>query len=143
MKAKELMIGDWVLFHDSGWASDGSKWHEDRTCRIIGIGDAPRLEWTDDGEKEEWPHASYVEIEPIPLTDAILEANGFRREGGASYWTKGKNSAVIFYWNQERTELLIGSPSDECMIKLNVRYVHELQHAFRLAGIDKEFILED
>ena len=52
--------------------------------------------------------------EPIPLSDAILE----------------------------KTELIIGCPSDDYFVKMPVRYVHELQHAFRLAGIDKEIKLE-
>ena len=82
-------------------------------------------------------------LEPIQITDAILKANGFNREGGASYWHEGDRDACILYWSEDKEQLVIGSPCDDCMVKMNVRYVHELQHAFRLAGIDKEIKLED
>lgn len=82
-------------------------------------------------------------LEPVLLTDAILKANGFNREGGASYWHEGDRDACILYWSEDKEQLVIGSPCDDCMVKMNVRYVHELQHAFRLAGIDKEIKLED
>ena len=80
--------------------------------------------------------------EPIPLTGDILKANGFNREGGASYWHEGDRDACILHWSKDKDQLVIGSPCDECMVKMNVRYVHELQHAFRLAGIDYEIKLE-
>ena len=82
-------------------------------------------------------------LEPVLLTDAILKANGFNREGGASYWHEGDRDACILYWSEDKEQLVIGSPCDDCMVKMNVRYVHELQHAFRLAGIDKEIKLEN
>ena len=82
-------------------------------------------------------------LEPIQITDAILKANGFNREGGASYWHEGDRYACVLHWSEDKKQLVIGSPCDDCMVKMNVRYVHELQHAFRLAGIDKEIKLED
>ena len=85
----------------------------------------------------------YDEIEPIPLTGEILRANGFRRKGGASYWHEGGRDACILHRSKDREQLFVGSPSDDCIVQMKVRYIHELQHAFRLAGIDKDIKMED
>ena len=154
MIAHELMIGDWVLFHDSGWDSDGTKWHEDRICRIVSLGDGPRLEWTDDGEREEWPHASYCDIEPIPLTSGILEANGFRKFNFQDIekqhqwrWWLNKLASVSL-WCRELND----DPKDGWMIRIESRdascscrivSVHELQHTLHICKIDKEINLEE
>ncbi len=125
MQAKELMIGDWVkMYNGKGEYLDNTQ---------------VNMVMLDLLEQEQ----AVMRLEPLPLTDAILKANGFRREGGASYWHEGDRDASILYWNKDRTELIVGSPCDECMVKINVRYVHELQHAFRLAGIDKEIKLKE
>ena len=125
MKSEELMIDDWVY-----------NTHNRQNEQVAEIGSGlVMLAYNDLYE--------YDEIEPIPLTDAILKTNGFNREGGASYWHEGDRDACILYWSEDKKQLVIGSPCDDCMVKMNVRYVHELQHAFRLAGIDKEIKLED
>ena len=125
MTTNELMIDDWVY-----------NTHNRQNEQIAEIGSG--LVMLAYNELYE-----YDEIEPIPLTDEILKANGFNREGGASYWHEGGHHACILYWNEEKVQLIIGSPYEDCMVKMNVRYVHELQHAFRLACIDKEIKLED
>jgi hypothetical protein len=125
MRAKELMIDDWVY-----------NTHNRQNEQVAEIGSGlVMLAYNDLYE--------YEEIEPIPLNDVILKANGFNREGGASYWHEGGRDASIIYWSKEKTELIIGCPSDDYFVKMPVRYVHELQHAFRLAGIDKEIKLEE
>lgn len=132
MKANELMIGDWVI----------NKPVSDIPVQIEQINEQTVYYKRRKGYKGYW--SSGVELlEPVPLTGAILKANGFNREGGASYWHEGGYNACILYWNEEKVQLIIGSPCDDCMVKMNVRYVHELQHAFRLLGIDKEIKLED
>lgn len=125
MKATELMIGDWVM--------NTYNRKPEQVCEI-----RERMVMLDYNDLYD-----YDEIEPIPLTCEILKANGFNREGGASYWHEGDRDACILHWSEDKEQLVIGSPCDDCMVKMNVRYVHELQHAFRLAGIDKEIKLED
>jgi len=71
--------------------------------------------------------AQIEKFTPIPLTDKILEKNGlFEPEILNGYWmiTNKDGSFEI---------------EDHCAMKL--RYVHELQHALRLCGIDKDIIL--
>ena len=129
MTTKELMIGDWVL----------DKAVSDNPVQIEQINEKNVHYKRGNG----YMSAGVELLEPVLLTDAILKANGFNREGGASYWHEGDRDACILYWSEDKEQLVIGSPCDDCMVKMNVRYVHELQHAFRLAGIDKEIKLED
>lgn len=118
MSAEELMIGDWVKFKNS-----------DLCHQVYAVqGKSVKV------DKQYWHKDD--NLHPIPLTGEILKANGFNREGGASYWHEGDRDACILHWNKDKDQLVIGSPCDECMVKMNVRYVHELQHAFKLAGID-------
>ena len=64
--------------------------------------------------------------EPVPLTDEILKKNGFEVKVGPS----GKYQLTIEGVN--------------CRVDFNIiEYVHELQHALRLCGIDKEIKLEE
>ena len=64
MTAKELMIDDWVY-----------NTHNRQNEQVAEIGSSlVMLAYNDLYE--------YDEIEPIPLTDAILKVNGFNREGG-------------------------------------------------------------
>lgn len=74
-------------------------------------------------------------IEPVPLTPEILEKNGFKNMGffgkcEVENWKilcDTKNVAII---HKEHTD-----------IDIPIEYVHELQHALRLCGIDKEIVL--
>ena len=70
----------------------------------------------------------YVEAQPIPLTAEILEKNGFDCNHDA------KTSIDLVYHDCARiTEYGEEVLEDGKMI----RFVHELQHALRLCGIDK------
>ena len=117
MKANELMIGDWVFIKDYPIRALPQRVRPEHYVR------------------------SLVEFEPIPITTEILKKNGFKREGGASYWHEGDRSACILHWSKDKEQLVVGSLCDDYMVKMNVRYVHELQHALRLCGIEKEIIL--
>ena len=75
LSCKDLMIGDWVSYHG--------------IVNKVAPADFCQKAWID-------------EIEPIPLTDAILKANGFNREGGASYWHEGDRDACILYWSEDK-----------------------------------------
>lgn len=129
MEATELMIGDWVL-HDG----------EPYKIRQLGIYGTTR-----DGD--DYPAvcvgkpkgigliAEISEITPIPLTAEILEKNGFEecriKEIEYFGWRLNEdfslelNAVDTLTWNDD----------------VAIHYVHQLQHALRLCGIDKEIIL--
>lgn len=86
------------------------------------------------------------EIEPIPLTPEILEKNGFEDVGQDIYQYEEK--PYYIWWESDRYRLgIYKDESDyekECfgeVMRLPIIYVHELQHALRLCGIEKKIEL--
>jgi len=74
----------------------------------------------------------YDEIEPIPLTPEILEQNGFEDWDG---WLCFDTDEFSISWCG--TILKIHSDNGTCEL-VTCMYVHELQHAIKLCGIEKE-----
>ena len=86
-------------------------------------------------------------LQPIPLTVEILEKNEFIKynevsdtppydkdeEGNMYYSFKGEHK----FWGWWQPNNVYFIPVN-AMIDLEIKYVHELQHALRLCGIDKE-----
>lgn len=127
MGAKELMISDWVMFNGSYY-------------QIEEISQKGWVHLTNKSARVNMTTDYLLEVlQPIPLTSEILKANGFIRDGGASYWHKGKHTAVIIHWNAKMQELMIGNHKEDGMFRANVKYLHQLQHAFTYCEIDKDF----
>ena len=86
-----------------------------------------------------------ISLAPIPLTDEILEKNGmhFNEDGTGVYCFEEDHQFSlqistnkdkdVFRWQQTRVE--------QPFLCIIFHYVHELQHALRLCGIDKEIVL--
>ena len=117
MKATELMVCDWVL--------DGKK-----PAQITGIMCDDLFETTLS------PSVGGECVYPIPLTPEILEKNGFnlsRDKSGIgildTYWL-GAEFGGFRIINLETDYYQFGLAK--------IKYVHQLQHALRLCGIDKE-----
>lgn len=67
---------------------------------------------------------------PIPLTEEILKANGWELSLSCEFYThkSGRNLKL---------SNLLGVPSISCFGKISIlHYVHELQHALRLCGLN-------
>lgn len=138
MKANELMIGDYVnVTGKEGLHSVDILDLLPRIGKVIGL-------------DEEIVYVDYIDyafslgdVEPIRINDDILSLNGWERTGGASHRIYGDYNAVIFHWNENRKEIIIDKNGDRhYMLKLDLLYVHELQHALRICGIDKEIIIK-
>lgn len=135
MKANELMIGDWVVYRgDAEYTNpvriDGM---DIRTCSLI----------TEDRED-----VGFDGIEPIPITPEILEKNGFEFDScgdcgdgwyiyydeGCHYIGRGKNGKGwnCILWRESYCDYA-------CCVE--IKSVHQLQHAMRLCGIEKEIEL--
>lgn len=121
MKATELQIGDWVgrVFDDK---------------RIIE--DYRQVDWIRTGEigmryQKVW---SIGCIEPIPLTPEILEKNGFwvmeKVNNGAEEYIAYATAGLMFHYNRDNDYYFPNTP-------ISWKYVHELQHALRLCGLDE------
>ena len=124
MKCEDLMIGDLV-------------YHHNEVVRITGIGQ----------NLVTYIYYHYVdcevsEIEPIPLTAEILEKNGFKLNPQGSY-SIGRHVSIDLirdgrYFADMNTDNDAPSFLRQCG-----KYVHELQHALRLCGIEKEIIIRN
>lgn len=123
MNANELMIGDWVK-HINGTPYQVTCIKDGHfACSI------PHL----------WEYNN--KFEPIPLTAEILEKNGFvEQEYG---WRKLNAANWCIYINifngKERYALSVLGINTQ--VTLHGYYVHELQHALRLCGIEKQITI--
>jgi hypothetical protein len=73
---------------------------------------------------------------PIPITPEILVQNGFEVYDDTARLKLDRPHALWLFKEQEGWDLHL--PSREQHINLQIEYVHQLQHALRLAGIEKE-----
>jgi hypothetical protein len=89
--------------------------------------------------------SAFVEdLQPIPITAEVLERNGLEYEDDG-------NDAVIFlccdmFWARlcvGDTFWRVGIHSEDRLeaVVCNVKHIHELQHALRLASVGKEIVL--
>ena len=138
IKVTDLMIGDYVTFADciknpplilikiealgyqdgEGENSSLVRIDNEKACDIIDIDD---------------------EIVGIPLTPEILKKNGFSSYNNSSFQLRD-NGMYISWRNIGRLNISYGcSPITSVHIKC--KYVHQLQHALKLCGINKSIKL--
>lgn len=88
--------------------------------------------------KKDFYHEHIDNLEPIPLTSEILEKNEFYYENNVGYVLEYYNYEIIYdMWENELRIL----KDREQILKIKTfdkMCVHELQHALRLCGINKE-----
>ena len=139
MKPNELMIGDWVI--DAGITS--------RTVyKRINRTDERSNNCVADDYKVILGEAG---IKPIPITPEILEANGFIKTGYMCRCCHNladfDNHAQLDY-NLKFSTFEIKRMKNRAWtakIYIDAHYVHELQHALRLAGLNDladNFVIE-
>lgn len=139
MKATDLMIGDWVnLNFDVDYKTGKSIY---APVQITGINKDGTIDVNCTFDKSESMQDGWdlKLIEPIPLTREILEKNGFEKSQGEKF--------TWFICNVAAFDIRIVSEKNNLYdIKIAeyprpIKYVHELQHALKLCGIEKEIIL--
>lgn len=147
MKANELMVGDWFRFNYN--TIDGKKIV--RNFRISQIENelGKYYVWGNGFGRMCYPDR----LEPIPITPEILEKNGFmycKSDGGVYLPTTisyGNWAVDVILFNvtdeYRNNQLHIGTPDDSITILhlMECNHVHELQHAMRICGIDKEIVI--
>ena len=111
MNLNELMIGDWVSYHG--------------IINKVAPADFCQKKWLEG-------------IKPIPLTPEILEKNGFVLEEEAE-GMYGVDIAPYYTRDDVPFEVFCDGEPFAIWFKdpINIKYVHQLQHALRLCGIDK------
>lgn len=140
MKANELMIGDWVEPSQSMIPTT--------YCKVEGI----YPDGTVHLDKTETLF-TLDEVTPIPLTSEIFEKNGFEKSYSSILTIDGYKEVPIYkYKNIKQVKSIyhnlikICASLDESKYDVkfgmgshifDIEYVHQLQHALRLCGIDK------
>ena len=119
--AQDLMIGDWVMV--TKCVADTH--FIDYPDKIESIRDGLV------GLESDGLETIIERIAPIPLTAEILEKNGFQQISTNKY-VNGKVTIAVF-----SEEFLVTIKSENARAMFTLKYVHELQRALRLAGIDK------
>lgn len=135
MKANELMIGDWVYQAQFSDLADPNIGHGWKPVKVTSV-----------------PFDKDCFIEPIPLTSEILEKNGFVGGEIRVFTTPFLRQRVwckveVYEYQPIRGgkqlnafRLMIGG-KEHSGVDIHINSVHELQHALRLCGIDKNIEL--
>ena len=113
MNAKELMIGDWVI------NTEGKEQIRDVVRKI-----SPEFL----GLRYSRRYVPIECIEPIPLTPEILERNGFSEDYRYDDLSYIQSCGAV-------TGIHINGKNG-LMDEMYLKYVHELQHAFRMLQFD-------
>ena len=129
LKISDLSVGDWVEIdhEDFGWQPA-----QINVCGDLGIG-----AYFKDIDPEEEYDCTLSQARPIPITAEILEHNGFECiEEDADTALYGTPSCSIFH-----TKGTLRYRLDTPQASVVCWNIHDIQHALRLAGVDKEINL--
>lgn len=155
MKANELMVGDWVRVH-------APYFKKNKAYRVVEVrehgynGEATaNIELPDEDDEASMTGEFLL---GIPITPEILEKNGFKKDDDGvwpkyvfvadiekcpqtiitfSFYGKGVSAETLFRcWTKPKC-----CDGENNIHICDLKYVHELQHALRLCGIEKEIEL--
>lgn len=134
MSVEEIMVGDWVHYKmdlgKDGIFEEDIKINNihgcDVNCKVI--------------DYEMISGMRLSNCYPIPLTPKLLEKNGFKYHKTTDLWMwyePSKRPVHLDMYTKKGWRLQINCNCIPCECK----YVHQLQHALRLCGIEKEIEL--
>ena len=153
MKTNELMLGDWVLVERYEGIYGGPVWKQ--AGKVNGIfQEEAEIRFSDEDDDDEFIYSYPSDgIEPIPLTPEILEKNGFNYEETHDVWILEYGEIIIevgvyhpdfiniSYKQMTPDGIIEGDISSISKFDGSDIMTHELQHALRLVGIEKEIEL--
>lgn len=160
IKISDLSVGDWIATESAQLEIKGddiATAFVDKVKKPIQIVSVLGAEQLVFGRIEELDGFTTIylkaeHIEPIPLTPEILEKNGFDAPkakvwNDSWYWSNRKDVALelresfgLWYMEIVTKEQRSGLQSNR-KLGIGFKYVHQLQHALRLAGVGKEIVL--
>ena len=131
IKISELSIGDWVYqkMNDDAYQV---QWIEREMVGLI------KHTGTEEDGSIRLTAVPLSFIEPIPLTPEILEKNGFRKNGNKWYTPE---LFTLERWGDNWSIVIACSCGEYACEVCTIKYVHQLQHALRLAGVEKKIEL--
>lgn len=122
MDCKSLMISDWVSYCNEYFQVD----YYHRATDTIGLkykGKSPNFQ---DGM------ICSEDAIPIPLTEEILKANGFKAEYAPEDYRYDDKMMLTQSYDKQGYWWVVGN-----MYVVQLFYVHELQHALKLCGLNE------
>lgn len=134
IKISDVSVGDWVQDMDGNYSKVEGIWQ--------GRNFSYQVDLNRDGVIGT---ISSYNIRPIPITPEILEANGFVKNGGVYKWNDEEYDVFVclkefsHYVNVEEMDEQFATEGSR--IEVSQLYVHLLQHALRLVGVDKEIVI--
>ena len=127
MEAKELMIGDWV-YNETFCGGKARQVFEIRERGGLTLKYSSMI-----------CGSNVIDISPIPLTAEIIEKNWFSRFF-SEYKMRYDNGIISIVFSINKIDIdwidIVDNEIGNIHLK-NIRYVHELQHALRLCGLDE------
>lgn len=128
LKIRDLSVGDWVKVGGE-------------PAQILQLGIAGRNKAKGLGGQM-YGFITSSEIELISITPEILKNNGWYEDDYDTCTDYITDNTIIMY-NKERKDwkACIMNNSPVVRVKVFFSYVHELQHALRLAGLDEDIKL--
>lgn len=148
LKISDLSVGDWVYHDDIVFGREIAKVHrlnKNEYGETIGI----TVYRSDCVVGIVSTSPTYNDIHPIPITAEMLEANGWSNDGMYARLRIDEQLHLEYYYHEHRLrKWYCGIDEWENHVKVNditfqahCYSVHQLQHALRLAGVDKEINL--
>ena len=124
MKVEDLMIGDWYW-----WEAEGKKYPLQVTKDTFKLSDE-----------------DISNFQSISITKEVLEKNDILYEKQSYYYVleDNKDLECTYYIQQVlQGDWVVGVDigAYDCSVFARIQYVHELQHALKLCGIDKEVVV--
>lgn len=130
MDIRDLSVGDWVLnvYGTPAQILAIENWSDGHVLNVrikdIGIGEVP-----------------ITRVSPIPISQEILEKNGFKKNGEYDEWNIGTwETPDLIGVSLERPSIIVKHKGTSIFLD-QAKYTHQLQHALRLAKSRKEITL--
>lgn len=153
MKVEDLMIGDWVhlirtthnvSFPDNGVIQDEGYTTIYTPIKITTVSENCVSYYSN--KLKIYITVSSEEIEPIPLTSEILKKNDILYRKSSFYYIINDDKDLecthyIYQTVQDDWAIGVDTGAYDCSVFARIKYVHELQHALKLCGIDKEILV--
>lgn len=130
MRPEELCIGNWVRRR---WTCTDTGREVVRDFQITEIrkNGETLYAWGKNGNM-----GRVEQLEPIPLTQEILEKNGFESTSAPSERVWKRNGQEVWLDNEGK-KYWANIKNGEFYFEGYIEHAHELQHALRLCGIEK------
>ena len=131
LTAKDLMIGDYFRYKDG------------TIVRIARVGDVSPMDAPIYCHTllEGYFPCQLEDIEPTPITAEILEKNGWTKPASGRVWSRNNVPSFVLEEIDDGSFEVTTDTCSEWGGLCMIRFVHELQHALRLCGVDTEIVL--